>query len=65
MEIIFQSNKIKKIIDYCNLKKLEILSVGYNNWANNNINLDPFEYLKEIRTKNHFYLHVSWSSVCS
>jgi len=46
----FSKQQIKKIIDYCNLKKLEILSVGYyNKWANNNINLDPFEYLKEIK----------------
>ena len=46
----FSKQQIKKIIDYCNSKKLEILSIGYyNDWAKNNINLDPFEYLKEIK----------------
>lgn len=46
----FSKQQIKKIIDYCNLNKLEILSIGYyNKWVRNNVNLNPFEYLREIK----------------
>ena len=39
-----------KIIDYCNLNKLDILSLGYyNEWTKNKVNLNPFEFLNEIK----------------
>ena len=46
----FSKPEIKKITDYCKKNKLKILSIGYyNNWTQNNIKLDPFEFLNEIK----------------
>ena len=46
----FSKNQINKIINHCKTNKLKILSVGYyNEWAKNNIKLDPFEFLDEIK----------------
>jgi len=46
----FSKNQIRKIIDYCEKNQLKILSVGYyNNWTQNNIKLNPFEFLDEIK----------------
>ena len=46
----FSKKQIEKIINYCKSNKLKILSVGYyNEWAKNNVTLNPFEFLDQIK----------------
>ena len=46
----FTNDQIKKIKNYCKYNKLNILSVGYyNDWAENNVTMNPFEFIKILK----------------
>ena len=46
----FSKDQIEQIINYCKTNKLKILSIGYyNDWTENNIRLNPFDFLDEIK----------------
>lgn len=52
----FSKQQIQKILKFCNENKLKLLSIGYyNNWAENNIKLNPFEFLQLLKSSKIFF----------
>lgn len=52
----FSKIQINKIIEFSKKNNLKILSLGYyNKWADNNIRIDPSEFLSIIQKSNFFF----------
>ena len=55
--IVFSEEEKIKIVNYCKLKKLKMISIGYyNNWVDKNfIHADPDEFLSYISNAEYIF----------